>query len=219
MFDLTGVKTEITWQIEQLQVFHISVLVYVAVSLSLVSTLFLLVVREARQAVKRRQSIVSMPESCPSGWGTHLPFNLNLHPSWLRSTSQPIIFTNSTPSRSFHFHSGSVVLVLTPYNFRIMFHSAWERMRIQIFSKFAGAWIYFFCICCIEMKVKSRHIEWLHCPGKLPICSVVKGDCYTFHCQCNDQISQEKKLTWLYRNENMIHTQVIISCFGRTVYE
>ena len=47
--------------------FHISVLVYVAVSLSLVSTLFLLVVREARQAVKRRQSIVSMPESCPSG--------------------------------------------------------------------------------------------------------------------------------------------------------
>ena len=53
-----------------------------------------------------------------------LSFNLNLHPSWLRSTSQPIIFTNSTPSRSFHFHSGSVVLVLTPYNFRIMFHSA-----------------------------------------------------------------------------------------------
>lgn len=49
------------------QVFHISVLVYVAVSLSLVSTLFLLVVRQARQAVKRRQSIVSMPESCPSG--------------------------------------------------------------------------------------------------------------------------------------------------------
>ena len=109
MFDLTRVKIEITWQVEQLQVFHISVLVYVAVSLSLVSTLFLLVVREARQAVKRRQSIASMPESCPSGWGSHLSFNLNLHPSWLRSTSQPIIFAKSSPSRSFHFHSTSVV--------------------------------------------------------------------------------------------------------------
>ena len=38
-----------------------------------------------------------------------LSFNLNLHPSWLRSTSQPIIFTKSSPSRSFHFHSGCVV--------------------------------------------------------------------------------------------------------------
>ena len=41
----------------------------------------------------------------------------------------------------------------------------------------------------------ARHIEWLHCPGKLPICSVVKGDCYTFQRQCNDQISQKKRLT------------------------
>ena len=38
-----------------------------------------------------------------------LSFNLNLHPSWLRSTSQPIIFAKSSPSRSFHFHSTSVV--------------------------------------------------------------------------------------------------------------
>ena len=69
------------------------------------------------------------------------------------------------------------------------------------------------------MKVVSRHVEWLHWLGKLPICSVVKGDCYTFQRQCNDQIFQKKRLTWLCRSKNIIHTHVITSCFGRTVYE
>ena len=150
---------------------------------------------EGGEAGGQEEAVHRLPARVLSIWVRKaLSFNLNLHPSWLRSTSQPIIFAKSSPSRSFHFHSTSVVPP-SP-------HTTLESCSIVLEKE--GEFKYFqnslaigsnFCICCIEMKVKSRHIEWLHCPGKLPICSVVKGDCYTFYCQCNDQISQKKRLT------------------------
>ena len=71
------------------------------------------------------------------------------------------------------------------------------------------------------MKVVSRHVDCRMAALTWKIANLFSCQRWLLHLSTPMQWSNipEKRLTSLCRSKNIIHTHVITSCFGRTVYE